>query len=345
MVASWAGLWLTACAPRVQPFGMEQAAPEILPDAQSVRMADGRILPLRMWEAEGKSTRGVILALHGFNDYSNAFDVPPPPLDGRVEKDRQPPGFGPYLAAQGYTVYAYDQRGFGAGPLQGIWAGTEALKADVVTMVDLLHDRHPEAPLYLAGESMGGAVVLTTLADNPDLPVTAALLFAPAVWGREAMPFLYPLALDLTAHLFPSWTATGDGLDIRATNNDAVALGFGTDPLFIKQTRFDAMYGITNLMDEAMAAPMRVRVPLLYLYGLKDEVIPRKATLRAAPNLPDLGVTQRLAVYEDGYHLLFRDLQGLSVLEDVRAWLADPAAPLPSGADGDALGRLRASRR
>ncbi len=42
---------------------------------------------------------------------------------------------------------------------------------------------------------------------------------------------------------------------------------------------------------------------------------------------------QRLAVYEDGWHMLLRDLGAEVVLDDVSAWIADPGAPLPSGAD------------
>jgi hypothetical protein len=32
-------------------------------------------------------------------------------------------------------------------------------------------------------------------------------------------------------------------------------------------------------------------------------------------------------------------------VEDIAAWTADPAAPLPSGADGEALERLRAAAK
>ena len=40
----------------------------------------------------------------------------------------------------------------------------------------------------------------------------------------------------------------------------------------------------------------------------------------------------RTAYYEDGWHLLNRDLQAEVVYADVLAFLRDPAAPLPSGA-------------
>ncbi len=41
----------------------------------------------------------------------------------------------------------------------------------------------------------------------------------------------------------------------------------------------------------------------------------------------------RIAVYDAGYHMLMRDLQAEIVWRDIAAWLEDPAAHLPSGAD------------
>jgi len=61
--------------------------------------------------------------------------------------------------------------------------------------------------------------------------------------------------------------------------------------------------------------------------------------MRALP--PDNG--SRLAFYGDGFHMLLRDLKGEVVLEDVAAWIADRAAPLPSGADTAAREALSAA--
>ena len=43
--------------------------------------------------------------------------------------------------------------------------------------------------------------------------------------------------------------------------------------------------------------------------------------------------SQRLVVYSNGWHMLTRDLQREVVLSDIAAWLADPAAALPSRAE------------
>jgi alpha-beta hydrolase superfamily lysophospholipase len=51
--------------------------------------------------------------------------------------------------------------------------------------------------------------------------------------------------------------------------------------------------------------------------------------------LATLASSARVAVYPNGYHMLTRDLGAKVVLEDLAAWLADPAAPLPSGHEAD----------
>ena len=60
------------------------------------------------------------------------------------------------------------------------------------------------------------------------------------------------------------------------------------------------------------------------------------ATWRTLPN-----DTAKLAYYPDHYHLAMRDLGRATVLGDIVAWMKDPAAPLPSGADEAARAWLK----
>jgi len=45
-----------------------------------------------------------------------------------------------------------------------------------------------------------------------------------------------------------------------------------------------------------------------------------------------------LALYENGYHMLLRDLQGEVVLRDILAWINEQ--PLPSGASQRSIEKL-----
>jgi alpha-beta hydrolase superfamily lysophospholipase len=72
--------------------------------------------------------------------------------------------------------------------------------------------------------------------------------------------------------------------------------------------------------------------PTLVMYGLNEQVIPKRPIAEVLSRLPR--AMNRVAVYDTGWHMLLRDLNAERVLTDVAAWIDDPAAPLPSGADG-----------
>jgi alpha-beta hydrolase superfamily lysophospholipase len=301
-----------ACAPRVQPSGPFTAVPRL--DSDTFVARDGIRLPIRAWTPEGPP-RAVVAALHGFNDYSRAFERP-----------------AETWAKDGIATYAYDQRGFGAGPEPGIWAGTAAMTDDLVSFAGLLARRYPGVPLYLAGDSMGGAVVLATLARHPDLQPAGVLLIAPAVWGRDYLGKFKSTMLWLTAHTIPWFQATGEGLDITPSDNEEMLRRLARDPLFIKSTRMDAIWGLVNLMDEALAATSKVDVPVLLLYGTRDEIIPEEPTRVAIARLARNGKA-RAAYYDSGYHMLLRDLGAAKPIADAAAWFLNPRVPIPSGAD------------
>jgi alpha-beta hydrolase superfamily lysophospholipase len=304
----------------VQEAGPAVRAPTLSGAGDRVYVAaDGLRLPMRVWPAEGEP-KAVLLALHGFNDYSNAFADP-----------------AVWWAARGVTTYAYDQRGFGAARQAGLWPGVAAMVTDLRAVAALVRARHPRAPLYVLGVSMGGAVVLAALGQpagpgDPLAAIDGAVLVAPAVWGRATMNPLYRTTLWLGAHTMPWLRVTGRGLDILPSDNIEMLRALGRDPLVIKETRIDALYGLVNLMDTALAASAQVEIPLLILFGALDEVIPKVPTRRM---IGGLSGPRRFALYDAGYHMLLRDLQAEPVWRDVLAWAQDPTAPLPSGAEAD----------
>jgi alpha-beta hydrolase superfamily lysophospholipase len=306
-----ASLLTAACTPTVQTVGPSIQAPRL--EDEAVVLADGVRLPLRRWDARDGAPRGIILALHGFNDYGNAFDLP-----------------ALYWAERGVTTYAYDQRGFGDTESKGIWAGTETLARDAGAVARLVRARHPGVPFFLLGESMGGAVLLA--AANPELPpADGVILVAPAVRGRDTMNVLYRATLWLGAHTIPWAELSAKGLDIVATNNLAVLRAMQKDPLIIKRTRVDAVWGLVDLMDRALAnAPRLDGTPALVVYGTRDEVIPPEPVGAFVARLPR---KIPVAVYDCGYHMLLRDLGSKPVLDDVLAWIERPGAPLASLAD------------
>jgi alpha-beta hydrolase superfamily lysophospholipase len=317
------GLALGGCDPRLDPPGPPVERPALVDDGYVA--ADGVRLPMQRWLPDAEAPKAVILALHGFNDYANAFAMP-----------------GEWWAKHGIATYAYDQRGFGRTPHPGLWPGEAALVDDLDGMVALLRARYPETPLYLLGESMGGAVVLAALV-RPDAPkVDGAILAAPAVWGRATMDLGKRVGLFVSAHTVPWLKVTGRGLNITPSDNREMLIALSRDPLVIHETRMDAIWGLVNLMDEALAAAPQLRgTPLLIVYGEHDEIIPKEAMRQMIESLPpDPSGERKIAIYPKDYHMVLRDLAAKTVWEDVLAWTEDPKAPLLSGADHTGLEAL-----
>jgi alpha-beta hydrolase superfamily lysophospholipase len=204
--------------------------------------------------------------------------------------------------------------------------------ADATAFVAAVKARHPDLPLYLLGDSMGGAVSMVALARDPAPPVKGAILVAPAVWGRNYLGPIKRSTLWLTAHTIPWFPLTAEGLDIEPSDNKEMLRELARDDLVLKQTRVDTVWGVVNLMDAANAAADRIDAPLLLLYGAKDDIIPKAPTRAVLRRLMARGKS-RAAYYKNGYHMLLRDLKGDEVARDVVAWMKNPRARLPSGAD------------
>jgi acylglycerol lipase len=285
-----AGLALLGCAPSTPP------------------PAEPHDLPRRAWLPADSPPRAVVLAVHGFNDYSNAFET-----------------FGTYAAGHGVAVHAYDQRGFGANPDAGRWPGVGTLVDDLVRERERLTEQYPDTPVYLLGESMGAAVIIAAAAEDAPLGDDGIILSAPAVWGGDQLNGFYRATLWVMVRLVPGLELTGRGLGVMASDNIEMLRALGADPLFIKATRVDSIAGLVELMDIAAASVDSLQGPLLVLGGERDEIVPPGAHLAMLGRLTAEQCTE--IIYPDGWHMLLRDLQREVVWNDILAWIDQRAVP------------------
>ncbi len=307
-------LLLQACMPRIYPAKEAIMSAHLFDDYFIA--PDGSHLPYQTWVPENQ-IEAVIIALHGFNDYNNFFQGP-----------------GSYLKNHGIQSYAFDQRGFGGSPNKGSWAGTDTLVSDLLVFVELIKNRHPGLPLFVLGESMGGAVVISALADNPDLVVDGSILVAPAVWSRDFMPWYQTAVLWTLAHTIPGKTLSGKNIKRIPSDNRDMLKALFEDPMTIKETRIESVYGLSNLMDKAFASAEDLNGKFFLLYGEKDEIIPNEPAKAFIKKLnPGSRPDQRIATYADSYHLILRDLGAERLLKDIAFWIKYPEQVLPSAAD------------
>jgi len=131
---------LTACSPNFakSPGSPSSSSSPHIAEHSFVSF-DSTALPLRMW-LPADEVKGVVIALDGFNDYSNFI------------KDAAP-----FFNKRKLALYAYDQRGFGQSTTRGKWSGWQAMTNDLATFVTIIKQKYPDTPVYILGDSMGGS--------------------------------------------------------------------------------------------------------------------------------------------------------------------------------------------
>ncbi|MGB1011630.1 MAG: lysophospholipase [Thiolinea sp.] len=295
------GFCLTACTTASVPEGKSHREPA-LSQRTYLTAGDGTELAVYRWRPSGQPKANILL-LHGFNEYSGAFD-----------------DVGQRFAEKGIAVWAFDQRGFGRSAHRGLWSSAERMAGDARDMLQVIRKQHPNIPLSLVGMSMGGAVTLLTASEKS--AADSIVLVAPAVWIRETQPFYQRWALDVAKTLMPAWSPTGESLKIRPSDNIPMLRRIWKSPWMIRQSRIDAVAGLVDLMDKSYAAAEKVKLPALLLYGEKDELVPEKPVNMLWQRLPKKGKARQIR-YPNGWHMLMRDLQGDKVISDITRWVLE----------------------
>jgi alpha-beta hydrolase superfamily lysophospholipase len=283
--------------PRPAPRARMQT-PRLHPDR--VMTGDATRLPLVSWQPEGE-LHGIVLALHGYGDYRQAFAA-----------------LGPWLAQRGLALVAYDQRGFGETSARGSWPGAATRVQDLADVVEALRADEPQLPLIVLGESMGGSVALAGLASGQVQGVDRLILAAPGVRSSDLpLQQLHDLALRLGALALP-WLA----IELRRGGQPWLAPEeaerFADDPLILRELSVGTYDGLIELADLASFGAEAELPPTLVLYGELDATIRRAAIDELMERLGARGA-QRL--YPDRHHLLLHEATREELFADCLAWL------------------------
>ena len=268
-----------------------------------------RTLPVIGWMPTDKATRAAILCVHGLGLDNHAFTP-----------------FGMQMSERGYAVYAMDVRGFGAWlttPGQEDLRLNEAIN-DVGSVLGLIGDRHEGLPIYLLGESMGGAIALRA-GENSSKDLHGVITSVPSAESFQAKK----MGLTVAVHFLKNPNKpfrVGDMVVNQATDSPRVREVWHDDlKAKMEMSPKELMRFAVFMRDTKLICPKIKTVPVFFVQGLKDKLVKPKGTyeLFEAVSSPD----KNLFIVGTEEHLIFETFkQSGMLIEALTAWMDKHAA-------------------
>ena len=263
------------------------------------------------WEAEENSNI-IVLAIHGYNDYSNAFKEP-----------------AKIFSKHGISTYSFDLRGFGTNSSLGDWFELEIHCHDIKKIILDLKFKNPSKKIFLLGESMGAAISISLTNQIDELPLDGLILVAPAIWNFSESNYIKSLFLKFFSTILPKLKVSGKGIiKIRPSNNIEMLREYSNDPLVIGKPNLRSLHGVVNLMDQSFRDTkeylLNPKFPTLLIIPMIDEIVPRKPLIKI---LKDTKVKKNfsklinLEIYENNFHMILRDIDGNKITNDIKDWI------------------------
>lgn len=254
------------------------------------------------WWLPATPAKAAIVLVHGLGEHSGRYaDV------------------AANLNAAGYAVYSYDQRGHGRSQGQRSYIGRfEQLTADLDIVMQRVHNRIGELPLFLMGHSVGGAVVAAyAIAHQPD--VNGIALSSAALKPGES---LSPAAIAISgviSRLLPRMGLVA--LDASTISRDSAEVqAYNDDPLVFRgklpaRTGAELLAAFKFIQDEAQD----ITVPILIWHGTADRLTNVDGSRELYVGVSSADKT--LTLYEGAYHETLNDLDRDQVIGDLISWL------------------------
>ncbi len=258
---------------------------------QSKKSARPGNAPCLTWLPAGRKCKAVILCVHGLGLHNGTYA-----------------DFGKRMASMGYAVYAIDVRGFGSF-MEAKGRETvdfDGCLNDIQSTLKVLHRAHKGLPLYLLGESMGGAIALRATAIYPDL-VDGLISSVPA---NDRFKQSHT-RLNVAVHLLENPDKPFDvGKDIisQATEKQELRDQWSKDPLNKLNLSANELLQFQHFMNQNHKCAKLIQVtPVLFVQGCRDKLVKPQGTVELFNELATQD--RQLDLITNGEHLIFEENQ------------------------------------
>lgn len=248
------------------------------------------VVPCRAWVPKGVPPKVVLLCVHGLGLNSESFEE-----------------FGKQMQAAGIGCFAVDVRGFGTWmKLKGKEkCDFDSCLSDVVGALKVLHTAYPQKPIFILGESMGGAIAMRVAAEHQDL-VDGLISSVPSGDRFHTTKNQLKVALRLVTLRANEPIDVGTGVIEDATKNPAEREKWKDDPFNRLKLSSKELMQFQHFMNENHKTAKQIdRIPVLFLVGLKDKLVKPEGTRELYNAIPS--GDKKLVTIRSAEHLIFEN--------------------------------------
>jgi alpha-beta hydrolase superfamily lysophospholipase len=215
------------------------------------------------------------------------------------------------LAGMGAMVVGADLVGHGRSAGERALIGDfEAVVSDVDTVLTAALDGHPDLPVVLVGQGLGGTLAVRYAQRFPDR-AAAMVLSAPVLGG-------WPVLDLLEYDTIPDTPVDPDTL----TRDTSVTSAYAADPLVwhgpFKRPTLAALEELLQTI--SFDHPLGDELPVLWLHGDADQLVDQADTRAGTDRVRGLGFEERS--YPGARHELFNEINRAEVFSDIAAFTA-----------------------
>jgi alpha-beta hydrolase superfamily lysophospholipase len=262
------GTEITYIPDNMGDWGVPEAAAGGSYGTDSLKMADGTEIFFRYWRA-ADTQAPVLVFIHGLGAHTGWF----------IDMGNQMNGLG-------LNVYMDDHRAFGrSGGTRGHVKRASIYIDDLRYFLAEVRQRHPQAPLFLCGHSMGGIFSINiAAAQGEDGAETAApqvkglILVNP--WIQDSVR-VGPATLVRT---LAGGLSGSDRIIPREVHTDIMTLVpeatrlLDDDRYWVRNQSGSFLYQITRMRMQVLQMARKVHIPALVIQTLGDRTLVQKAT-------------------------------------------------------------------
>lgn len=243
--------------------------------------------PGYVWMDPDVPTRFVIVCVHGLGLHHRSFE-----------------SFAKRVAREGVITVAFDVRGFGtfvdASGLEKI-SMNECVQ-DLKQVTARLRADYAKFPLFILGESMGGAIALRVVAEAPEL-VDGLICSVPSGARHKTLG----TALKVGTELFFDKTKpmeVGKSVVHQATGNSALRQEWLNDPSSRLNLSAEELVQFNKFMNENLAAARKITSkPVILFQGHDDKLVKESGTLELFDTLAT--PSKSIVIIGNTEHLIF----------------------------------------